>query len=240
MRRARGWAAAQPPPERERGSSRPRAVARTSQTPFDVGPSVKSGGKLAAPLLGRLSFHASAVIGSRPQMHSVPLFRSGALRPLLDYLDRLDPRGQHEVVGNVAPLLRDGGSLLPLSIGGAMYARAAEALGASDLGLRVGEASPVARIGELGEAMRSAPTVCAALRTAVELGSRVNTGQRIALALRGDQVWLQRRYARALGAGRQQTMDFTLMMALKLIRLAAGPGWRPSEIRFEGEPPPHA
>ena len=88
--------------------------------------------------------------------------------------------------------------------------------------------------------MRGAPTVGAALSVAARRGTHFNTGQRYWITVRGDSVWLQRCYARALDVGRQQTLDFALAVILKLIRLGAGPGWRPTEIRFEGPPPAHA
>src|SRR5215475_10924664 len=104
-------------------------------------------------------------------MESVPLFRSAALRPLFDYLARVDPQRELDALGRFAARLREPNALLPLALGGAVYAHAAAALDAPDLGVRVGEATSVEDIGELGVRLRSAPTVAAALRVAASLGS---------------------------------------------------------------------
>jgi AraC-like DNA-binding protein len=173
-------------------------------------------------------------------MQPVPLFRGGALRPLLDFLERTDRAHATAIFGDARSPLRDARSVLPLALGGRAYGRAADVLGASDLGLRIGGATQIERIGGLGELLRTSSTLGSALHAAVRFGPRFNTGLRYWLTPRGDDVWLQMRLAGALDVGREQVADFMLMIALRLVRLAAGPDWRPAELYFEGPPPPHA
>jgi AraC-like DNA-binding protein len=173
-------------------------------------------------------------------MQPVPLFRGGALRPLLDYLERTDRDHAEAIFGDTRSPLRDARSVLPFALGGRAFALAARAFAAPDLGLRVGAATEIERIGGLGERLRTAGTLGAALHTAVSFGPRFNSGTRYWLIPHGDDVRLRIGFARELDAGRAQVADFVLMLALNLVRLAAGASWRPAQLDLEGPPPAHA
>ena len=173
-------------------------------------------------------------------MQSVPLISGSVLRPLLDYLERVDGGLGLDVLGQAAAPLRDTRGLVPFLLGGLAFARAAELLAAPELGLRIVESSPVEGIGEFGELVRSAPTVGAALAACVQLAPRFHTGARFWLSVRGEEAWFHRCFARSFQIGRTQVSDFGVGLILKLIQLATGPGWRPREIRFEIPRPAHA
>ena len=64
-----------------------------------------------------------------------------------------------------------------------------------------------------------------------------NTGQRFWATREGDDVWLHHRFSPVLREGRRQVSEFTLMLWIELIRLVAGAGWRPTQIRLEGVRP---
>jgi AraC-like DNA-binding protein len=171
-------------------------------------------------------------------MRVVPMFRAEVLAPLVRYVARQgDPA---RIFGKEAANLLASKSLIPLATGGVAFERAARALGSPDLGVRVGESLELGQIGEFAALVCATQTVGAALDMLVRNGARFNTGQRFWLDLHGEQVRLHRLYARALAQGRTQGSDFALTIILKLLRLAAGATWRPSEIHFEGDPPEHA
>ncbi len=172
-------------------------------------------------------------------MRPVPLVRTTALWPLLDYLDRGNAPGCASLRFSPA-VLRDPNALVPLASGGHLWEEAARAEDAEDLGLIVGERTGIERAGPLGGIVRQAPTVAAGLETAVRLGARLNTGQRFRVTLRRDDIVWEHHFAPALRHGRQQVDDFVMLMMVKFIRLAAGPSWRPTEILREGKPPHHA
>lgn len=172
-------------------------------------------------------------------MHPLPLLRATAIRPLLDHLAR-SGASANEVCGARLAALGDTDALLPLSTAGAAFARAAEVLAEPDLGLRVGGSTQLERAGPLGPLARGAPTLASAIAKAVQFGSHFNTGQRFWVVMRGDDLWLHRTDSPSLARGRREVSDMVLMLALGLVRLAAGAAWRPTELCLEGAPPQHA
>ena len=172
-------------------------------------------------------------------MNPIPLVRSQTLRPLLDFANRTGAPAPPSLARAEAAF-RDPCALIPLALAGRLWEEVACALGDEAVGLRVGKLTRVEEIGELGWRVRRSETVGDALENAVRFGSRCSSGQQHWLEHRGDEVWFRRSYAPALRRGRRQVNDFALMLTLNAIQLGAGAGWRPSEIHFEGLPPPHA
>jgi len=115
------------------------------------------------------------------------------------------------------------------------------ATGSEDLGLRVGRVSEMDALGDLGPALRRSATLAEAIATAeAHLTRRFDSGERIWLGEHGGYASLNRWFSPALRRGRQAVSDYSLMFMLKLLRLAAGPHWRPAEIDLEGPRPAHA
>jgi AraC-like DNA-binding protein len=172
-------------------------------------------------------------------MQPVPLIRVRALGPLLRHLEQceipLPP-----VLGPAQALLGDDNRLLPLSVGGELWERAARQAGQPDLGLSVGAASPLADASDLGQIVARSVTIGAAFEATVRGASRFNSGQRFWQVEHGDETTLHWRYAPALQRGRRQVNEYVLMLVVELVRRAAGKSWRPLEVHCEGAPPPHA
>jgi AraC-like DNA-binding protein len=138
----------------------------------------------------------------------------------------------------VAAQLDDAALLLPNRPISALFEDTIRAGAGEDIGLRLAEEAPIERIGPFGERLRRAPTVAAALELA--LRQRHNTGQRFLITRHGGDVWLHRHVAASIQRGRAQEREVATLLLLRLLRLAAGAGWRPSEIHFEGAAPAHA
>jgi AraC-like DNA-binding protein len=162
---------------------------------------------------------------------------ASAVRPIIDYVDGIGlPRSPR--MERLAARLDDPGLVLPYSIGAALFEDAIRAGAGEDVGLRIGEALRIERLGPFGERLLRAPTVAAALELAIR--QRHNTGQRFVLSRRGPDAWLERRVAASVQRGRAQEREMSTLAAIAVLRRAAGAGWRPSEIHFEGPPPAHA
>jgi AraC-like DNA-binding protein len=138
-------------------------------------------------------------------------------------------------------VLRDPQALVPLTVAGRLWEEAARTEDASGLGLAVAQRleSQLTSSPLLALARRS-HTLGAALEVGTRLGSRFNTGQHFWLSKRGDELALCCGYTPVLQRGRRQVSDYVLGQMISLVRAGAGPGWRPSEVHCEGDPPPHA
>ncbi len=168
-------------------------------------------------------------------MEPVPLARASVLDPLFRYLARTGTPVSADFLRARARLM-DPLSLIPLTIGGLLFHEAALLTGLEDLGLRVGGASRPEDVGALGAFARNAPTLGVGLARAVRDGTRFNSGERYWLTRSGDDVVLHWSYAHALREGRRHVNEFVLMLWIQLVRLAAGPDWRPEQIGLEGAP----
>jgi AraC-like DNA-binding protein len=171
-------------------------------------------------------------------MKPVPLIRAGVLAPLFEFLERsgAPPDAEIEVARS---RLRHPLSLIPLTVGGAIWEAATRATGWDDLGLRVGAAAHLEEVGTLGALVREAPTVGAAVETAVRRAAHFNSGERFWVTRHADDVCLHHRFSPALRGGRRQCSEFVLMLWIGLIRLGADAEWRPTEIHVEGAAPRH-
>jgi len=172
-------------------------------------------------------------------MQPVPLIRARALGPLLRHLERLGAP-LAEALGPARVLLGDDHGLLPLSVGGELWEKAARLAGRSDLGLCIGAESPLSEASDLGQVVSRSATVGAAFEAAVRDAARFNSGQRFWQVHHGEETALHWRYAPALTRGRRQVNEYVLMLIVAFLRLAAGACWRPLELHCEGAPPPHA
>lgn len=172
-------------------------------------------------------------------MHGIPMIRSTTVRPLLDALERsgtpLGPR-----FSKARALLKDPNALLPVVTAGGLFEEAARRSGLEDFAFRVASAFPVLELGDWGALIARSATVAGFVSTLVHAAPRFNSGQSWWAAQRGEEVWLRQHLTSRLVEGRRAGAEYALMLILQVIRLAAGPGWRPREIHLEGAPPRHA
>ena len=173
-------------------------------------------------------------------MRAIPLVRSSLLHPLFEFLGRRSCALPVPLV-RARRALADGDSPIPLACAGALFEEAVRATQRADLGLCVGRASEMDALGDLGPALLRGVTLADAIATAeLHLTRRFDSGERIWLGEQGEHAWLHRWFSPALRRGRQPVSDYSLMFMLKLLRLAAGPRWRPAGIDLEGPRPAHA
>lgn len=172
-------------------------------------------------------------------MQSIPLVRASSLLPLFEFLEQAgsDLRSVRE---RIAPAFRQPEVLLPVASGGALLEDAARGAGLEDLGLRLGSAVDVDRFGRWGLILERSATAGAFLQAAIASYRAFNTGYHLWTVRCGTDVWLYLSYSRALQRGRSQAFEYSLLIWLAALRRMLGPGWRPSEIHLESEPPRHA
>jgi AraC-like DNA-binding protein len=166
------------------------------------------------------------------------MIRARALHPLLRYLER----------SGIAPArpsgpqwsgLADGNALVPLSFGGDLWEAATQLVG-RDLAFHVATAFPMPEASDLAAIASRSRTLAAAFDAIVGNAGRFNSGQRFWLVHRDDEAEVHWRYAAALARGRQPVNDYVAMLMVQLVRLGAGPGWRPLELATESRRRRHA
>lgn len=170
-------------------------------------------------------------------MTALPLLPASFLRPILDHADRVgcprSPRGRR-----LAARVGDPSLLVPYTaLTGLLDELLAFGAG-EDVGLRIGEATRLERIGAFGERLRRAPTVAAGIELA--LRQRHNSGERFFLSRRGPDALFHRHVSASVRCARAQERDLALMLTIQFFRLAAGPTWLPAEVDFEGPAPAYA
>lgn len=163
---------------------------------------------------------------------AIPLARTGVLLPFVQFLDDIGaPVERLMERARLSPqLLGRPEALFPLHQGLMLTASAADSQGIENLGFLVGQRTGIADLPDLGQLL--APTMT--LRTALTLFTSViglyNSGEVLTLTCRGDQAVFSHAYRFGHADGRRYGDLFTLMLMLDVIRLAAGPGWRPPAV----------
>jgi Arabinose-binding domain of AraC transcription regulator, N-term len=109
-----------------------------------------------------------------------------------------------------------------------------------NLGLTVGEEA-IDKLGLFGRLVRGAPTLGGALECAARNCSTLTSSGPVWLRLRGDRA----EFCKAATAhfdpsdvGRQQASHLTLGVMIAIVRLAAGPSWRPTEVHLQSDEAP--
>ena len=133
---------------------------------------------------------------------------------------------------------RDPDRLVPLQFMVRFTEQAAATLAMPDLGLRVAAREDLECVGRFGVAIRRAPTLQRALETTRDLVRLHDSGERYWFVPEGDSVRFCRR-VRGQGDAFRQGDLFTIGLMIKIVRLAAGAGWRPSRIELQSTGPTH-
>ena len=118
-----------------------------------------------------------------------------------------------------------------------LFTEAAEQTGNSNFGLHFGSDFEPRRLGAIGYAAISSPTLAAGLRN-METYFPAHQGQSsFGLIRDDDMLWLSYRINDPQIEDRRQDAELSMGMFLNVFRHALGPDWRPLEIRFEHAKP---
>ena len=160
---------------------------------------------------------------------------SGALSGLQSLLDErgLEPADFGRRSGVPASAWQNRRTEIPLSSFVAIYEDGATALAQPGIGWQSGRHFDFADLGDLGEALVSAPTVGAALRTFVRFIRFVQSETEMQLEVEDGTAILSYRILNPDIWPRRQDAEFTLSVLRELIRRGAGPDWTPDLVCFE-------
>ncbi len=115
----------------------------------------------------------------------------------------------------------------------AMFEEAARQTGHDNIGLEFGHDFHPRRLGMLGYAALSAPTLATALRRLVDYFPAHQGRTSFGLVQEADILWLHYRIHDPAITERRQDAELSLGMFCNLFWTALGRDWRPVEVRFE-------
>lgn len=164
------------------------------------------------------------------------------MTPTVDFLHRAGASVERVLAKADLPawIASDGDMLVPSSSSTRLRGAAARFLGMPTLGLTIGERTAVEPPGLLG-LVRRASTLDAALEAAVRCSPLLSSRGRMRIRRRGDRVEVARFLTPSLDPrdfASQQTDQFILGLMIGLVRLAAGPSWRPDEVHLQTDEAP--
>jgi AraC-like DNA-binding protein len=165
----------------------------------------------------------------------IALMRVAGLKPFVAFLGR-----EHVPVAGllarskISPeVFERPESLVPVLQVVRLMEDAAIVRGLDDLGARAGATIPVDALGIFGRQIVLAGVLRTAIETLIRVAPAFDSGGRFWLRRDGDRAWLCHQFRDRLAVTYRQADQYWLMFALNVVRLAAGPSWRPDAVRFE-------
>ena len=149
-----------------------------------------------------------------------------------------DPDAILAVAGLAPDALKDPDGRIPFAKLGRVLHAAADRANAPHFGLLTGRTCHLANFGQVGEAVRLAPTVGSALRTLIDYQHSYSEGGLAFLWRRGGIAELGYAIYRGGAIGSDQIYDATMAFAANLMRELCGVGWNPSEVFLPHAAPP--
>lgn len=118
-----------------------------------------------------------------------------------------------------------------------LFEEAARQTGNDNFGLKFGDEFKPKRLGALGYAAISSPTLSAALRNMETYFSAHQSQTSFGLLQDSDLLWLSYRIYDSRIENRRQDAELSLGVFCNVFRHCLGPDWAPLEIRFEHQAP---
>ena len=177
-------------------------------------------------------------------MPYVPLTRAGTIAPIVAFLDRVGSSSPFLATAGLPPWIATEAAseaLIPGTSPARLLGAALRHADIPNLGLTVGERTDIEILGTFGRLIRSAPTLGAALESAVRYSTTITSNRPLRLRPRGDRVDLCMSVADRFDprdVAWQQDNHFCLGLMIAVVRLAAGPSWRPAEVHLQTDEAP--
>jgi AraC-like DNA-binding protein len=176
-------------------------------------------------------------------MTHIALTHAATLSPIVGFLARVGASVDRVLATAKLPLwiTRESEALIPATSTVRIFGAAAPATGIRNLGLTVGEQTTIDALGVFGRLVRSEPTLGAALKTAVRYSTTMTANRPLFLRPRGDRVEFCMIVADRFDprdVAWQQDNHFCLGLMMGVVRLAAGPHWRPTEVHLQTDEAP--
>lgn len=162
----------------------------------------------------------------------VALVRTGVLSPFLQFFDDIGSHYEaHLERAHLSPqLLNRKDALVPLRQVLAFVEYAAHREGVPHLGLTVARRAGVACLADLMQIVSTAATLRTAIDRLIDFIGLISSAERICLKIRSNKACLCHELALGGGSMSRNGDEFTLVLLVDFVRLAAGPQWRPSTV----------
>ena len=169
-----------------------------------------------------------------PERPYLPLVRAGSAVPFIGFLQAAGaPVERYLAAVRLSSLAEEAPeSLVPLRPVLEFFDRAATAEGIESFGLLVGARTELNALGAFGRVILRSVTVGDAIRAAAENMRLYNSAERIWIHREDDRFLICHSLDACESAGDRHGHLFAIMLLIKVIRLAVGPGWWPREIRL--------
>lgn len=173
-------------------------------------------------------------IGADRAEESIPLVRTSALLPFVEFLERIGAPVERRMAEVRLPYhaLSEPESLIPLNQGLLFLDGIARSEGLKDLGVLVGRQTHVPQLGAFGSLILQSLTLYDALTKISQIIHLYNSAQFIWADSWNGKARVCTAYGPNVGPGRQYGEQYTLMLLIDCIRFAAGPAWAPTEIHL--------
>jgi AraC-like DNA-binding protein len=167
-------------------------------------------------------------------MQPIALTRASILMPIVNYLEYVAAPVDTLLARCGLPrwVITDPEMLIPTSGAPRLLAEAARTQGIANVGAKAGQMASIESLGVFGRLIRGARTLGAAVRTTVEHHPKFSSNGRMWLVDRGEQMELCQAFHR-FDEDWTQMSHYILMLMLNVLRLGAGPTWRPSAVQLQ-------
>ena len=174
-------------------------------------------------------------LGAGPRSQPVALIRVAWLIPVVSFLRSIGaPVEQLLARAHLSgSMFDDPEDLLSVSQALGFMEESARMSGVGNLGLLAGHHASIDALGVFGHLIHRSRTVHDAIQTAMNTLAVVSSGGHGWLVHDGDRVRLGHRFVDGLADTHWQADDYSLMLALNVLRLAAGPRWRRDDVVLE-------
>lgn len=167
----------------------------------------------------------------------VALTRAGTIVPILKYLATVGVPPDEILSAAELPcwVASDPEMLIPGASPARLFRAAARHAGIPHLGLTAAEHTEIDALGLFGRLLRGAPTLGAALETAARYGTTMTANRPLRVRSRGDHVEFCMTFSDRFDPrdpAWQQDNLFCLGLMIGVVRLAAGPSWRPAAVHL--------
>jgi len=168
-------------------------------------------------------------------MQPVALTRASILAPIVDFLAQVGTPIERllEATGVPVSVLTDREALLPTASTARLMNEAARREGIPALGALAGEHADLDRLGLFGRLIHDAPTLRRALRATVRNHPTFSSNGRMWLLARRDDVEFCQAFTSRFDDQWQHASHYVLMLMIGIVRLAAGPDWRPAVVQLQ-------
>lgn len=164
----------------------------------------------------------------------VPLVRASAVVPFVRFLDEVGAASERYLeASKLSPdIVERPEDLVPLRQALTFIERAAVGEGVENLGFLVGERTEITQLGAMGRVIKRSITLSNALTTVAGIINCYSSGDRIFVLFDDDPVLFCHCFVFPDVAEARHANLYTVMLMIKIVRLAMGATWWPREIRL--------